>query len=384
MFKRRRSRPANVTLREQFSNFEIRGQLKGDLGAVVDPESHPILTNLFRAAIEPTREKVEWQGIRPNLRQDEYFPHVILRLNGCPEAFTKPSGQGSVTIFLGGLVMLTSFPRLVSMIESFCQNDTYEIKSLLNFKPPKEVIDEVFSFLAMLYWCDTSDWTFVPWSEEKANTIYVTRPPVVLNVARLISWHEVAHWHMERLMTDHGRTHFESQTESDVKEWLSQRNPMDPDWDPKMPSQCGNALEHPEISRSWIREICADQLGTSAALTAAGAYNNPHTRRELYVAIAMYFFSLELVELYEFFKYRRNDYTIHPAAQVRRSVTTYILRKKTRLPEKEFVPMEWGAGLSASFITREIVSAVARRIMEDPGSEIIPVPHLPWDTKPNP
>ncbi len=353
---------------------------------MVDPESLPILTNLLRAAIEPTRVKVGWPGLRPDLRQDENFPHVILRLNGFPEAITKPSGQGSVTICLGAPIILASFPRLASIIESFSQEDTYEIESLLNFRPSKEIIDEVFSFLAVMHWCESADWASIPWSEKDATTIYVRSPHllalpelpprIVLNVARLTSWHEVAHWHMERLMTGQGRTHFESQTAGDLKEWLSQHRSSDPDWDPGISPMCQNDLKDPETARSWIREICADQLGTSAALTVAGAYRDPYTRAALYTAIAMYFFSIELVELYDSITSGRPDYSTHPPARVRRSVTTYILRKKTRLPEKEFMSMEWGAGLAASSITREIVTAAAEKVMADPGHVVRT--SLPW------
>jgi hypothetical protein len=379
-----RGRSTIGALREQFPNVEIRGQLRTEQGKVIDPESYLYLTKLLRAALEPTRVKIEWQGMRTDLQPDERFPRVIVSLNGFPEATTRIRGQGSVTISLGMLLTLHSAPRLMRGIEFRTQNETYELESLLRFEPPPEYIDEILSILAILNYSESTGWRAIPWSGEPAATMYVTGPqqvPVlptitmppraVLNVARLTSWHEIAHWHMERLMADHGRAHFESLTEGDLREWLSQHESFDPDWTPEISRECSNALNDPETARFWIREICADQLGVSAALSVAGAHRDPRTRMHLYIDIAMYFFVTELFELYG-----GTDYSTHPPARLRRSVSTFLLWKKSRLPETTFLSMEWGVGFMVTFITRVILAEVAKRIEQEP--DIVVKFSPPW------
>jgi hypothetical protein len=434
------SRRTSESLQRHFTDFpdvEFRGALglgPGGMeqGKEFDPGKSPRLYNLIRAALAPTREPIEWQGMRTDLREGEAFPHVVLDLTGYPEAFTRPAGRGSITISLGLLLILASAPNLQRAIEKFILE--FEDRGVIPFDelqekffsapPPLRIVEELLSILAIMHHLETKGWAVFPWSEA-AVLDYLLFPPdsagpmvqprTILQMARLVSFHEIGHWHMERLMTGVSRSRFEDNTRIGLEEWLSQPHSPPHTWDPDLLTAtpeffrvCSRALNDAARSRFWIKELCVDQLAVSAALNTGGAYpavpdagrvrtqlrargrgrgrsadteRTVRSRIRWYADVAVHFFMLELAEKYELHMTDRESsqdatssadiylhpyYSTYPPCMLRRSFSTFVLQKTTGLSPKDFYTAEWGTGFVVALWTRQLMSAMVERLEQEP------------------
>lgn len=422
------SRRTSESLQRQFSDFpdvEFRGALGLGPGGVehgkeFDPGKSPRLYNLIRAALAPTREPIEWQGMRADLREGEAFPHVVLDLTGYPGAATRPAGRGSITVSLGMLLILASAPNLRRTIEKFILEleDRGSIpfdelqERFFGAPPPPRIIEELLSVLTIMHHLDTKGWAAFPWSEAAVLDYQsfpldsagpVVQPKTILQMARLVSFHEIGHWHMERLMTDVSRSRFESNTRIGFEEWLNQSHSPPHTWDPDLLTAtpeffrvCSHALSDVDRSRFWIKELCVDQLAVSAALNTGGAYPTVRrwgrgrswdTERTLrsrirwYADIAMYFFMLDVLEKYELYQAEKElpqnpmsstdlsthpYFSRHPPCKLRRSFSTFVLQKTTGLSPKDFYTAEWGIGFVVGLWTCQLVSAMIERLEQEP------------------
>ena len=384
-------------LSADFPGVEFRGGLRVGHGPIgrgeeFDLADWPPLVSTIRAALEPTRNPIEWRGMNANLRPGERFPPVVIDLSGFPTAHTKPTGRGSITIDIGLPLMLGSAPYLFRTVELLIRElsdrkriDLNELQERFVTTPPSPRIEqEILSLLALLHLCASTDWAVIPWSEGKTATIYMIvdvdrgidwhasqmSSPTLLHMVQLMSLHEIAHWHMERLTTSSGLSEFEGNTQIGLEEWLSQRH-LDPDCVLATPfffQFLRNGLGDAHRRRFWVKELCADQMAVSAALQMAGNGRRLHrdARMRWYAEIAMYFFMLELWEVHQELEEGEADYSVHPPAKLRRSFSTFVLQMQSGLSERDFHMTEWGAGFAVALMTRTLMAWIVQKLDQEP------------------
>ena len=133
--------------------------------------------------------------------------------------------------------------------------------------------------------------------------------------------HEVSHWLMENVMPASERANLERITADHVAWW--RRNGAVGLDEAELP-RFDALWQDPSVQRSWVKELCADQMALHRTFNAFGGGWSPQIGALANVSTALFFFVLQLYEAFHTLRGGTISALTHPPAKLRRSLLIAI------------------------------------------------------------